>query len=92
MKLAELHQLSTTKRNPGWRVHFERPERGGWASDMVPDRDEAPMDSEEAAWKLAVEVTVACPNVVNIYVIRADNFTPVSGYRERMIRPGYGRT
>ncbi len=91
MKLAELRQLVGRRAQPGWRVHFERPVTGGWLSDMIPDRDEPALSDEASAWELADQVATVLPNVVNIYVIRADDFTPVNGYRERMIRPVYGR-
>ena len=91
MKLAELRERIERRARPGWRVSFERPVPGGWLSDMVPGRDEPALSDEASAWELADQVATVLPNVVNIHVIRADDFTPVNGGRERMIRPGYGR-
>ena len=90
MKLAELQERIKRRARPGWRVHFERPEGSGWLSDMIPDRDEPAIAEEDRAWELASEVAAAFPDAVNIYVIRADDFTPIPDYRKRMIRPGYG--
>ena len=90
MKLAELQERIERQARPGWRVSFERPERAGWLSDMVPGCDEPAIAEEDRAWELASKVAVAFPGAVNIHVIRADDFTPAPGYRERMIRPGYG--
>ena len=89
MKLSEakrLIELGAVERD-GFRVSFERRSGGMLTGDYFPDRDEMPIATESGAWNLAACFGMYAPEeYVNIYVIRADNFAPVPGYRDRMMR------
>lgn len=86
MKLEEAKHIIDNKPT-GYRVSFERREGGLLISDFFPDRDEKPFEVEEVAWEWAKDFAVASKKkeFVNIYVIRADNFSPVAGYWDKML-------
>lgn len=78
------------EKTTGFMVHFEKRNGNLLESNYFPDRHagEKLIKTEEEAWQLAERFAKATTeeSVVNIYVIRGDNFTPVSGYRARAIR------
>lgn len=72
----------------GFMVTFEKVEGSILASDNFPDvrNGEPPIATEAEAWQMAAQFAAKTrKRCVNIYVIRREDFTPVSGYRERMI-------
>ena len=85
MKFSEIEKLWKERERQGFRVHFERKERGGFLGDFFPESDEVPLATEEDAWRWCDRVAALIPNSVNIYVIKADN-TPVEGYQEKTLR------
>lgn len=71
----------------GYYVSFERVEGKFLITDYFPDRyrGESLIPTEEEAWKLAKSFAMATTGCcVNINVVRAD-FTPVSGYKDKLI-------
>lgn len=75
-----------TKPNPGgYMVHFEKIVGRCLHSDYFPEREEEPIETVEMAWELARQFSAADKKneYKNIYVVNADNFTPVAGYREK---------
>ncbi len=83
MKFEDARQL--IRSNLGFRVEFEKLGGGILASDHFPDDDEEPIGTEEEAWGYARRFAKACKNkgIVNVYVIYADDYTPVEGYKEK---------
>jgi hypothetical protein len=77
-------------RREGYAVSFEVWERGMLRSDHFPDLHggESGIPTEEEAWALAASFAHAKQRdeVVNVYVIRAADFSPVEGYRSRMLK------
>lgn len=79
------------QRSGGYAVSFEWIEGGMLRSDHFPDvhprfGNEQGIPTEAQAWSMAREFAAAMKGkVCNVYVIRADNFVPVVGYRDRMI-------
>lgn len=68
-------------RAAGYRVSFERREGHLLISDYFPERNEPPIADEGDAWKLARGFAMVDPLVyVNVYVIHAEDFSPVAGY------------
>lgn len=71
----------------GYMVSFEWKKGMFLHSDHFPDKyaGESLIETEEEAWKLAVQFAEKTRGkVVNVYVI-GRNFAPVAGYRERLI-------
>jgi hypothetical protein len=69
-------------------VHFEWAGDGFLRSDYFPDvhAGELPIATEDEAWQMAAQFAAKTrKRCVNVYVIRREDFTPVQGYRERMI-------
>lgn len=89
MKMQEALSVMTGKVKPaGFMVTFEHVEGNMLRSDHFPDVHcgETPIETEELAWALAA--TFASKTVgkcVNVYVIRREDFTPVPGYKSRLI-------
>jgi hypothetical protein len=86
MKLA--HALKIIKGPSGYCVHFEHAGDGLLRSDHFPEvrNGEAPISTEDEAWELAGMFADATRGkCVNLYVVNADNFVPVMGYRDRYI-------
>lgn len=78
--------MDRMEHSEGYRVHFERRENGMLASDYFPERDEPAIADLEEAWKLAASWSrVDLHAFVNIYVIKAFDWTPVTGYDERKL-------
>ena len=75
------------KPRTGFFVHFERVEGAMLASDYFPEPNEEPILTEELAWMLASEFAARTTGkCVNVYVVRALDFTPVPGYETRKIK------
>ena len=94
MNFTELEAMEFRRREAGYLVTWECRENGLLRSDHCPDphRGDSAL-GVHAAWELAERVARAIPNAVNIYVVHAEDFRPVSNYRERMLRPwGWCRT
>jgi hypothetical protein len=77
--------LDFIKGNIGFRVSFEIREGGILTSDHFPERDEEPIKKEDDAWKYARQFAQVGKSrgIVNVYVIHADDWTPVDGYKEK---------
>lgn len=87
MKMEEAMMIMEGKPK-GFMVAFERVEGSILASDHFPDvrAGEPPIETEEQAWQMAAQFAAKTRRrCVNVYVIRREDFTPVQGYRERMI-------
>lgn len=86
MKMTEA--LKIIDGEPGFMVTFEHVRGGMLESDFFPDirNGEDPIKTEFTAWewarRFAEKTRGRC---VNIYVINRSDFSPVHGYRERMI-------
>ncbi len=79
---------TTTKKETGFMVSFEKRERGVLCSGYFPDKhaDEPLIKSETEAWYLANKFAQAtCDNYVNIYVID-HTFSPVKGYANKKLK------
>lgn len=70
-----------------YRISFERKDGGVLCGEMWPVRESKPLTcSEEDAWLHARDLAAGhVGEFVNIYVINADDFTPVPGYRDKII-------
>jgi len=74
------------KKPQGFRVAFEKRERGMLGSDYFPERDEPLIQIEAEAWEWAGRFAAkAPPEYVNIYVVD-HQYRPVDGYRCRLMR------
>src|SRR4051812_11984088 len=81
--------VALMRMHEGYRVHFERREPGMLASDYFPERDEPAIAEVEDAWRLAEKFAQLDPSLfVNVYVVSAYDWTPVEGYRSRLLN-GY---
>lgn len=69
----------------GLLVHFKIREGGVLRSDTVPSGSEPTLATLEEAWRMARRVACAVPRAVNIYVIHANDYTPVEGYDARKL-------
>lgn len=70
----------------GYRVHFEKRERGMLCGDHFPEGDEPPIADEEDAWKLAAAFAEVDPRTyVNVYVVSALDWVPVDGFDIRKL-------
>lgn len=79
MKLEDARRLIAD--TAGYRVHFEKRAGGMLASDYFPERNEPAIKSLEDAWTLAGQWAGVDPDIyVNIYVVYAHDWTPVSNY------------
>jgi hypothetical protein len=87
MKRSEFLSIERGIKVEGFRVSWELRDGNVLRSDYMPDRGEVPIQTEEEAWAWAQRVANALPLAVNIYVVRAKDFTPVKGYEDRKIRP-----
>jgi len=90
MKVSEATAIIGGKeRREGYCVTFEVRDRGMLVGDHFPDvrAGEPGIASEEEAWGLAAAFAHVKQkrDVVNVYVIRASDFTPVPSYRTRML-------
>jgi len=90
MRMSEAREILAGKdTREGYCVTFEVRERGMLASDHFPDvhAGEPGIPTEEQAWAMAASFAHAKQKreVVNVYVIRASDFTPVPAYRARML-------
>ena len=88
MKYYEALKIINEGLNPGYMVHFEWKKGGMLHSDYFPEKsaNEKLIESEEEAWDLARKfASKTVGKCLNIYVIRGDNFTPVSGYENKKI-------
>jgi len=87
MKLSEAMDIIEGGRRIGCCVMFEVRKRGMLVSDHFPDvlAGESGIQTEETAWSLAAQFAHARRDVVNVYVARADDFSPVPSYRSRML-------
>jgi hypothetical protein len=90
VKLNEAKDIISGKHaRKGYVVTFETRVRGGLLSDHFPDvhAGEPGITSEEEAWDLAGRFARAehKAEVVNVYVVHANNFMPVSGYDGRTL-------
>jgi hypothetical protein len=87
MKLSNMKHLLARADNPGYRVSFEVREGFVRRSDHVPECNEEPFITESEAWEFARRMDKCAPkNFVNIYVVSAADWSPVTDYRERMYR------
>jgi len=74
------------QRAGGFRVHFERRANGMLSSDYFPDRTEDGLPLIGQAWELAEQWSKVNPcDYVNIYVVHANDWTPVDGYRSKTL-------
>lgn len=81
-------------RGGGCLVHFERIEGSLLACDHFPDvrAGENPIATEDDAWLWAARFAAATRgSCVNVYVIHAEDFTPVKGYEQRAVNRAAGR-
>jgi hypothetical protein len=80
MRLTEAQAIIDTW--SGYRVHFEVVDRGILRSNYVPDRDEEPFVSYDAAWAFAEKLARATRGkFVNFFVVRASDSTPCGAQR-----------
>ena len=65
----------------GFRVHFQKMVNSVWVTDYAPGEEEAPLDSDVVAWRLAWKLSQAGKSnppeisegdIVNIYVVDED--------------------
>lgn len=71
----------------GYRVSFERLHGRLVSGDYFPARNETPFSTEREAWTwAAIFAAHAAKEIIDIYVIYADGFGPVPGYKERAFR------
>jgi hypothetical protein len=88
MKLEEASSIMRGKDVGGYRVSFEARVNGMLRGDFFPDRDEPAYDTLEAAALAADLFAAADPEkkrFVNVRVIFARDFTPVSRDRTRNV-------
>lgn len=87
MKLAQAVEIIRRGPQPsGYRVHLEHLEGRFLRSDYFPDGNEPPLPTEESAWTLAEQFAAQTyGRCVNLYVVNADDWTPVPGYEGRKI-------
>jgi len=83
MKFAKAREL--IRGAAGYRVTFEVIEGSILRSDHFPDNDEDTIPIEEEAWQLARLFAKAREKegIVNVYVVHGDDYTPVTGYKEK---------
>lgn len=85
MLFSEAMEIINKKDPVGFRVHYEKLNKGMLESGYFPEKHEPLIDTEETAWILAREF--ACKTYgryVNIYVIDA-SFNPVPNYQLKKI-------
>ena len=73
----------------GFMVTFEHIRGSMLESDHFPDvrNGETSIATENEAWQMAAQFAAKTrKRCVNIYVIRYEDFAPVPGYQERMIK------
>lgn len=89
MTLKEAKAIIDTSKRTGYCVSFEENDdrllRGGIFPD--PRTGEEALETEDIAWELAREFAAADKRYVNVYVIHANGFTPVSGYESKIFNP-----
>ena len=85
MKFADAKEF--IRRGAGFRIEFERRSGVMLESDHFPDNDEATIPTEYEAWRYAEGFALAGRerDIVNVYVIHGDDYTPVEGYEERKL-------
>lgn len=70
----------------GFRVVFERKERGLLVTDYFPAIDEPAIMDEERAWKLAARFAERTRgSCVNVFVGQVSDGKPVAGYEKRIL-------
>lgn len=87
MKLSEAMRIIESGPS-GYMVTFERVDGPVLVSDHFPDvrAGEPPIPTEDEAWNLAERFAASTRGkCVYVYVIRREDFTPVSDYKSRMI-------
>lgn len=96
MKLAEAAAIigRPESQKTGYMVHFERKQGCMLTGDYFPDKHagETLIQDAEDAWSWArLFAAKMSDSICNVYVVNAD-FTPVEGYRERMLLDNRART
>ena len=90
MKYAEAMDIINfyEKRVRGFLVAFEKKDNGMLVSDSFPDKQfESVIPTEEEAWKLAKRFADAAAwRYTNIYVVYAEDYTPVPDYKNKAIK------
>lgn len=89
MKMSEAGAIMERRAVKRYMISFEKRGGGMLASDHFPDKHagEPLIEGLEKAWELANKfAATAPPEYVNIYVVRGEDFAPVDGYSERMLR------
>ena len=89
MKFADIDKQWKERERLGFRVSFERKDRGGFTGDFFPENGEVPLATEEEAWRWCDRVAALIPEAVNIYVTTADH-KPVESYQEKWLRSTWG--
>lgn len=88
MKMEKAMSIINSLPEPrGFMVDFEWLEEGMLRSDHFPDKHakEPLIEEEKIAWSFAERFAKKMKGqVVNVYVVKQD-FTPVTGYKEKMI-------
>jgi len=91
MKISESLKIideGWVKKPKGFRVHFQKMINSEWVNDYAPGEEEAPLDSDVVAWRLAWKLSQAGKStspemsegdIVNIYVID-DSGNPIKFY------------
>ena len=95
MKRSDLEALIAAKDRAGYRVSFEQERCGGYLSNLVPDKQEAPCSSLDEAWDLAAKLARLSDSYVNVYVVHGDTYVPVEAghlLADRRILNRGGRT
>ena len=86
MKFKEAMEIIEEKETNGYMVAFEEVMGRFLESNYFPGHNEDPIETEELAWTLARKFAEKTRGkYVNIYVINRNDYTPVSGYQEKMI-------
>ncbi len=88
MKLSDAKNIiDNAPRLAGYRVSFEIKDGGVLRSDYFPDKDETALKTEDEAWEWAARFAFAGKNknIVNVYVISANDFNPAPGYEKRKL-------
>lgn len=89
MKMQEAMKIMAGIPNrAGFLVHFEHAGGGFLRSDYFPDVrvGEEPIKTEDEAWEMAEQFAARTRRrMVNIYVVHAEDFTPVDRYAARKI-------
>lgn len=84
MKMQEYYDKIDGRKQ--YRVHFEWHDGNLLRSDYFPERGETAFVSETTAWSYAKEwAETMGKKVANIYVVNAEDWCPVEGYREKML-------